>query len=50
MVAGILSQLLSDIKVNVKIEYALGEATNIPDVDNTSQENKLRIERDEYNV
>jgi hypothetical protein len=36
MVSGILSQLLSDIKVNVKIESAFGEATNIPDVDNTS--------------
>jgi len=39
MISGLLSQLLSDMKVEVKIEAAFGEATNIPEADTINSEN-----------
>ena len=50
MITGILSQLLSGMKVSVKTEHALGDATNIPELDTTNVETKLKLDREEYNI
>jgi hypothetical protein len=50
MVSGVLDQLLGEMKVTVNIEAAFGDASNIPQADTTNAEQKLKLEREEFNI
>ena len=49
MVNGLLTHVLSEMKVQVKTEATFGAMTNIQVSEAISSDQKIRVERDEYN-
>lgn len=49
MVNGLLTHVLSEMKVQVKTESVLASSSNIQVIESVTSEQKLRAERDDYN-